>query len=381
MLCERDCGHGIISLAAVVGLLGMAAPLPGAKNIAASTTADGVDLIFDLTQNFGPSSGGKTDILASTVGNKPLGRTGATLGVNLYISSGVKATVPKAPVAMTEVGFNMLVGVNDELQLVVRMLLNKGSKPSSSGKTVLLVSGQVPNVCGTGARLGINCYTKDIKDFHLDKLETMAQTQMRLEGNTAVLALGCSEAKGTATTGGFSLMPGGAKIQATLQWDGVECQCSRDAVPVPESTNLFYRWVNDGKGIEVSFDTSVEGKLSASDKSRVVASTKGKASLGARGATLRCMAIVPIPASEVLATAKAAIKRATEAFVAQLEPEHMATLKASDARAAVQKDVSADIAESPELKAYFKDTLRGLLASSQAGKRDRDGDDAEGEAA
>ncbi len=54
------------------------------KNVKLSVNGDTLTITVDLTQKFGPSSSGKTIIIASTEGNFPLpGRT-EVVGLNVY---------------------------------------------------------------------------------------------------------------------------------------------------------------------------------------------------------------------------------------------------------------------------------------------------------
>ena len=54
------------------------------KNVDISVSDDVLTIKVDLTQSFGPSSSGKTIIIASTEGNYPLpGRT-EVVGLNVY---------------------------------------------------------------------------------------------------------------------------------------------------------------------------------------------------------------------------------------------------------------------------------------------------------
>lgn len=57
------------------------------QNIALSVSKDGTTLTItiDLTQDFGPSSSGRTNIIASTKGNAEIpGKPGFKLGLNLF---------------------------------------------------------------------------------------------------------------------------------------------------------------------------------------------------------------------------------------------------------------------------------------------------------
>jgi hypothetical protein len=54
------------------------------KNVKLSVSSNTLTITVDLTQEFGPSSSGKTIIIASTEGNFPLpGRT-EVVGLNVY---------------------------------------------------------------------------------------------------------------------------------------------------------------------------------------------------------------------------------------------------------------------------------------------------------
>ena len=54
------------------------------KNVKLSVSGNTLTVTVDLTQEFGPSSSGKTIIIASTEGNFPLpGRT-EVVGLNVY---------------------------------------------------------------------------------------------------------------------------------------------------------------------------------------------------------------------------------------------------------------------------------------------------------
>lgn len=54
------------------------------KNVKLSVSGSTLTITVDLTQDFGPSSSGKTIIIASTEGNYPLpGRT-EIVGLNVY---------------------------------------------------------------------------------------------------------------------------------------------------------------------------------------------------------------------------------------------------------------------------------------------------------
>jgi hypothetical protein len=57
---------------------------PLGKNVLGKIEGDRLILTIDLTQNFGPSSSGKSTIIATTSGNVAIPGTDAKLGLNLY---------------------------------------------------------------------------------------------------------------------------------------------------------------------------------------------------------------------------------------------------------------------------------------------------------
>ena len=54
------------------------------KNVDLSVKGDTLTITVDLTKEFGPSSSGKTIIIASTEGNFPLSGRSEVVGLNVY---------------------------------------------------------------------------------------------------------------------------------------------------------------------------------------------------------------------------------------------------------------------------------------------------------
>jgi len=55
------------------------------KNVEVSITENVLTLTVDLSQNFGPSKSGKTEIIASTEGNQPIDEDSPIrFGLNVY---------------------------------------------------------------------------------------------------------------------------------------------------------------------------------------------------------------------------------------------------------------------------------------------------------
>ena len=54
------------------------------KNADLKLTGDKLTITVDLAKDFGPSNSGKTIIIATSSGNKPIEDTGAVIGLNIY---------------------------------------------------------------------------------------------------------------------------------------------------------------------------------------------------------------------------------------------------------------------------------------------------------
>lgn len=57
------------------------------KNVKMSTSKDGkLTIVVDLTKDFGQSASGKSVVIATTAGNKPVPGADAMIGLNVYRS-------------------------------------------------------------------------------------------------------------------------------------------------------------------------------------------------------------------------------------------------------------------------------------------------------
>ena len=56
------------------------------KNVEMSVDKNTLTIVVDLGKEFGPSNSGKTIIIASTEGNKPVPGSEAKIGLNVYRS-------------------------------------------------------------------------------------------------------------------------------------------------------------------------------------------------------------------------------------------------------------------------------------------------------
>jgi hypothetical protein len=54
------------------------------KNVKLTVNGDKLLIEVDLTKEFGPSSSGKSIVIASTEGNQPVGKDNIKIGLNVY---------------------------------------------------------------------------------------------------------------------------------------------------------------------------------------------------------------------------------------------------------------------------------------------------------
>ena len=62
------------------------------KNAELKVTGDKLTITVDLSKDFGPSNSGKTIIVATSSGNKPIEDTGAVIGLNTLRLALLEAT-------------------------------------------------------------------------------------------------------------------------------------------------------------------------------------------------------------------------------------------------------------------------------------------------
>ncbi len=114
-----------------------------------------------LDGNFGPSSSGKTVIVASTGGNVGIPGTDAQIGFNLYHKVNSKPKLSAGTRAESTYGDNVLAKVKgNTLSVVVKLDADFGL--SQSGKTRIIAStrGNASIPGGSGISMGVNVYRK-----------------------------------------------------------------------------------------------------------------------------------------------------------------------------------------------------------------------------
>ncbi len=110
-------------------------------------------LVVDLSKEFGPSKSGKTTIIASTEGNKPIPGRQEKIGLNIYkqessrIAKGRKSSFKNVEMKVE----------GDNLEILID--LNKEFGPSKSGKTVIVASTEGNQlIIGRQEKIGLNVY-------------------------------------------------------------------------------------------------------------------------------------------------------------------------------------------------------------------------------
>jgi hypothetical protein len=124
-----------------------------AKNADISVQGDKLIIKSDLSQDFGPSKSGKTTIVASTEGNKPLPGREEKIGLNIYRQE----TARKAVGRKNEFKNVVMKLDGDILTLEVDLAQTLGD--SKSGKTVIVATtGGNQLVFGRTEKIGLNVY-------------------------------------------------------------------------------------------------------------------------------------------------------------------------------------------------------------------------------
>lgn len=312
------------------------APLAGAKNVVIRVDGGCLYVYCDLRKDFGASSSGRTIIIASSSGNKPLGRSNAFLGLNLFIKDITKRDLsPKATTPLS-----MFTPLNGEIDspcgwrieadgytLCIRLdLAHAKEKPATSGKSVLLAStgGNKP-VASTGIMCGLNCYRSVNTAFDVTKLtaegvvaagetakvgdrvelgggflmhyatssrvellytgdadtlkttkEPIAMPPCRIGETTLSLVLHAPKAKRAKTEAASSTSPSSSPPPSS-QAEGGEDALAASAGTKLRNVHVTCDAAPEGNGVTlcVSFDPTQSFGRSASGKSIIVSSTSG----------------------------------------------------------------------------------------------------------
>lgn len=154
--------------------------LPNTKNIRLHFDHHSLYLSCDLSKDFGASSSGKTIVIASSCGNKALGKSNAYLGLNLFVKSLEKRELTSKGVQKLQKDTYEPVGTSglswriedDGVTLCIKLDFDAATeKPAGSGKSILLFStlGNKP-IGDTGIMCGLNCYRPESQSLNISEL-------------------------------------------------------------------------------------------------------------------------------------------------------------------------------------------------------------------
>ena len=380
-----------------------AVPLPGAKNVLVTLSSPNVvTLLVDLSKDLGSSSTGKTTIVGSSSGNKPLGGSGALVGLNVFAKAtrNVKALLDVK--GKNECGTGIVWEVIPPHTLSIDMTLSAGQgKVSTSGKTSIVASSSGNRPIGkSGITFGINCFTKVGATVNLSRLAALVSTAATeiADGVT----VDSSDAKWTIFSFDLTgLKVGGAvksisytappdvtvAISLFLQSALPAVSEEDDESAAPPEFAPVEGWLNlESNGgtvspFQVRFDRTLKFDQSASGKSISVATTHGFKVLGNVKVSLNAYAASPNrPAAESSSTpaekkkpaakpktgaaSKEALEGAVIAFIATQKDDAIAKLRMSDVRSFVRDRLKLE----EELDDDAKSTIREAVMT-QLSKR------------
>lgn len=173
--------------------LASAVVFPNAKNIKALLHPNKrLSLFCDLSESQGQSASGKTIIISSTGGNKPIGASNAVLGLNVFCKTLESIDLSETTVApfrtLTEVGPGLEWQLLDRRYLHLMMDFdNAAPKTTKSEKSTLLMSTTgIRRLGSTGVSVGLNCYCALGKIFDASGLETFGEAKEALPDYASV---------------------------------------------------------------------------------------------------------------------------------------------------------------------------------------------------
>lgn len=398
----------------MASLVGKAVPVDGWKNISLVTEGKTLFILSDLSKDFGVSSTGKSTIIATTSGGKPLGRSGASLGINLFVKDLQKRNLTPAAIAglrrdeFQECGESCQWRMEaDGVTLCVRIdFATAKERDASSGKTVLLAtsSGFKP-VGKTGVSFSLNCYRPKDAVFDPAKIteaaevaiapgdapvevdggytihyksatvavlsfrgnvegftQTVSLKDCRLDAVTTTLILMPPKAQRTKTEAGETKGAGAAAAAAAA--GAVPREGGLLAAPSEGVLNVKVTCTgaqpNGGFTVTVTFDPSLKFGVSASGKSFIVATTAGFQSFGGSDGKvvgrLQFLAYSPAPRYP-----EEEVKAAVEKVLGRHSAEVLPTLTLRQVIPDVLEELGADKALKGVLKQTISDAVVGFL--------------------
>lgn len=164
--------------------------VPGAQNLEMSVVGSVLYLYCDLSRSLGASSSGKSVLISSSSGNKPLGKSGAFIGFNVFTKSLDRRDLSTSGVGelrqkdFTAVGDGCQWRVEEDAKtLCVKIDFDAvTARAASSGKSMLLAttSGNKP-IASSGLSCGLNCYYPTAGTFAVARLAEGAAPEDELQ--------------------------------------------------------------------------------------------------------------------------------------------------------------------------------------------------------
>lgn len=163
--------------------------LQNTKNLRIRLEDNALYLICDLSKDFGVSSSGKSIIIASSCGNKAIGKSNVFLGLNLFVKNLEKRQLTDKAIEKLQKKTLDPVGTaglswrieDDGVTLCIKLDFDEAiEKPASSGKSVLLFS-TLGNkeIASTGIMCGLNCYYPQGKPLNVSALSEEVESPIR----------------------------------------------------------------------------------------------------------------------------------------------------------------------------------------------------------
>lgn len=163
--------------------------LQNTKNVRIGLEDRTLYLACDLSKDYGVSSTGKSIVIASSCGNKPLGKSNAFLGLNLFAKSLEKRQLNSKAVEKLQKDIFEPVGTSglswriedDGVTLCIKLDFDAATeKPAGSGKSILLFSTLGNKVIAeTGIMCGLNCYRPENQPLNLAVLSIENSTCLK----------------------------------------------------------------------------------------------------------------------------------------------------------------------------------------------------------
>lgn len=127
----------------------------GTENLHLAVSGDTLTVTVDLSKEYGPSKSGKTTIVASTLGNKPIPGRDEFIGLNIY-----KQETKKRLIGRQDSFKNMVMAVDGDM-LTITIDLSQEFGPSKSGRTTIIASSEGNRlVYERSEKIGLNVYRK-----------------------------------------------------------------------------------------------------------------------------------------------------------------------------------------------------------------------------